>query len=109
MSFSYKGSFPGVRPRRMRRDPFSRRMMRETTLTPDDFIYPVFVLDGSGREEPVESLPGVSRKSFDRLARDAEACVELGIPAIALFPVIPPAEWDESRNVVVVHRMSMSG
>jgi porphobilinogen synthase len=74
----------------MRRDAFSRRMMRETTLTPDDFIYPVFVLDGSGREEPVESLPGVSRKSFDRLARDAEACVQLGVPAIALFPVIPP-------------------
>jgi porphobilinogen synthase len=73
----------------MRRDAFSRRMMRETTLTPDDFIYPVFVLDGNGREEPVESLPGVSRKSFDRLAHDAEACVELGVPAIALFPVIP--------------------
>jgi len=90
VSFSYKGSFPGVRLRRMRRDAFSRRMMRETTLTPADFIYPVFVLDGSGREEPVESLPGVSRKSFDRLARDAEACVELGVPAIALFPVIPP-------------------
>ena len=89
MTFSYKGTFPGVRPRRMRRDAFSRRMMRETTLTADDFIYPVFVLDGSGREEPVESLPGVSRKSFDKLAHDAEACVALGVPAIALFPVIP--------------------
>ena len=73
----------------MRRDAFSRRMMRETTLTADDFIYPVFVLDGSGRDEPVESLPGVSRKSFDKLAHDAEACVALGVPAIALFPVIP--------------------
>lgn len=91
MTFSYKGSFPDVRPRRMRRDAFSRRMMRETRLTPDDFIYPVFVLDGNGREEPVESLPGVSRKSFDRLAHDAEACLELGVPAIALFPVIPSA------------------
>ena len=89
MTFSYKGTFPGVRPRRMRRDAFSRRMMRETTLTADDFIYPVFVLDGNGREEPVESLPGVSRKSFDKLAHDAEACVALGVPAIALFPVIP--------------------
>jgi len=89
VTFSYKGTFPGVRPRRMRRDAFSRRMMRETTLTADDFIYPVFVLDGNGREEPVESLPGVSRKSFDKLAHDAEACVALGVPAIALFPVIP--------------------
>ena len=89
MTFSYKGTFPGVRPRRMRRDAFSRRMMRETTLTADDFIYPVFVLDGNGREEPVESLPGVSRKSFDKLAHDAEACVALGVPAMALFPVIP--------------------
>ena len=73
----------------MRRDAFSRRMMRETTLTPDDFIYPAFVLDGKGREEPVDSLPGVTRKSFDALARDAEACLELGVPALALFPVIP--------------------
>ena len=89
MAFSYKGSYPGVRPRRMRRDAFSRRMMRETTLTADDFIDPLVVLDGKGREEPVESLPGVSRKSFDKLAHDAEACVELGVPAIALFPVIP--------------------
>jgi len=89
VTFSYKGTFPGVRPRRMRRDAFSRRMMRETTLTADDFIYPVFVLDGNGREEPVESLPGVSRKSFDKLAHDAEACVALGVPAMALFPVIP--------------------
>jgi len=80
--------FPDTRMRRMRRDGFSRRMMRETTLSPDDFILPVFVLDGMGREEPVPSLPGVARKSIDRLARDAEACLELGVPAIALFPVI---------------------
>jgi len=73
----------------MRRGAFSRRMLRETTLTADDCICPVFVLDGNGREEPVESLPGVSRKSFDKLAHDAEACVALGVPAIALFPVIP--------------------
>ena len=89
MTHRYTARFPDARPRRMRRDAFSRRMMRETTLTPDDFILPVFVLDGSGREEPVPSLPGVSRKSFDRLAHDAEACVTLGVPAIALFPVIP--------------------
>ena len=71
MKVPYAARFPGARPRRMRRDAFSRRMMRETTLTPDDFIYPVFVLDGKAREEPVESLPGVSRKSFDKLANDA--------------------------------------
>jgi len=89
MSFSFTGKFPDKRPRRMRRDDFSRRMMRETVLTPDDFIYPVFVLDGARREEPVPSLPGVSRKSVDLLFRDAEQCVALGVPAIALFPVVP--------------------
>jgi porphobilinogen synthase len=89
MGFSFTGKFPAKRQRRMRRDDFSRRMMRETKLSPDDFIYPVFVLDGSQREEPVASLPGVSRKSLDNLLRDAEACVALRIPAIALFPVIP--------------------
>ena len=73
----------------MRRDDFSRRLMRETRLTADDLIYPVFVLDGIGREEPVPSLPGVSRKSIDLLLADAERCVALGIPALALFPVIP--------------------
>jgi porphobilinogen synthase len=73
----------------MRRDDFSRRLMREHRLSSDDLIYPVFVLDGTGREEPVASLPGVARKSLDRLLVDAERCVELGVPAMALFPVIP--------------------
>ena len=73
----------------MRRDDFSRRLMREHRLSSDDLIYPVFVLDGAGREEPVASLPGVVRKSLDRLLADAERCVELGVPAMALFPVIP--------------------
>jgi porphobilinogen synthase len=75
--------------RRMRRDDFSRRLVRETRLAPDDFIYPVFVLEGSRREEAVASLPGVARKSLDTLFADAEACMSLGIPAMALFPVIP--------------------
>ena len=83
--------YPDTRMRRMRRDDFSRRMMREHSLSPADFILPVFVLDGQGREEPVASLPGVSRKSIDRLAHDARACLELGVPAIALFPVIDPS------------------
>ena len=92
MSFSFAGRFPARRPRRMRRDDFSRRMMREVHLDAADFIYPVFVLDGVGREEPVPSMPGVSRKSIDRLLHDAEACVDLRIPALALFPVIPQAQ-----------------
>ena len=83
--------FPDTRMRRMRRDDFSRRMLRETNLAPSDFILPVFVLDGAGREEPVDSLPGVSRKSIDRLARDAQDCLNHGVPALALFPVIAPA------------------
>ncbi len=88
MSFSFTGGFPARRPRRMRRDDFSRRMMREVRLDPADFIYPVFVLDGTGREEAVPSMPGVSRRSIDLMLREAAACVELGIPAMALFPVI---------------------
>ncbi|NDP41468.1 MAG: porphobilinogen synthase [Aromatoleum sp.] len=75
--------------RRMRRDDFSRRLMREHRLSADDLIYPVFVLDGERREEPVDSLPGVSRKSLDLLFSDAERCMKLGVPALALFPVIP--------------------
>ncbi len=89
MSFDFSGRFPGKRMRRMRRDDFSRRLMREHRLASDDLIYPVFVLDGTKREEPVPSLPGISRKSLDLLFRDAERCMELGVPALALFPVIP--------------------
>ena len=82
------GNFPGVRPRRMRRDDFSRRLMRESVLTVDDFIYPVFVLEGEGRIEKVGSMPGVERQSLDILLKTAERAVKLGIPALALFPVI---------------------
>src|SRR5512143_2963795 len=89
MSFDFSGRFPGTRMRRMRRDEFSRRLMREHRLASGDLIYPVFVLDGSGREEPVESLPGISRRSIDLLLAEAARCVERGIPALALFPVIP--------------------
>jgi porphobilinogen synthase len=81
-------AFPAARMRRMRRDDFSRRLMREHTLTPDDLIYPVFVLDGQNRREPVVSMPGVERLSIDLLLPVAEECVLLGIPALALFPVI---------------------
>ncbi len=82
------GQFPARRMRRMRRDDFSRRLMREHTLTPSDLIYPVFVLEGRNRRESVASMPGVERVSIDLLLPVAEECVQLGIPALALFPVI---------------------
>jgi porphobilinogen synthase len=82
------GQFPATRMRRMRRDDFSRRMMREHRLTADDLIYPVFVLDGKGKREAVVSMPGVERLSLDHLLPVAEECVALGIPVMALFPVI---------------------
>ncbi|MCK9389173.1 MAG: porphobilinogen synthase [Sulfuritalea sp.] len=74
--------------RRMRRDDFSRRLMREHTLTTDDLIYPVFVLEGAGRTEAVASMPGVERVSLDRLLPVAEKALKLGVPALALFPVV---------------------
>ena len=82
-------SYPSTRLRRMRADDFSRRLMRETKLSADDLIWPVFVLDGQDRSEPVPSMPGVERLSIDRLLPQAEQCLELGIPALALFPVTP--------------------
>lgn len=85
------GQFPGRRLRRMRRDAFSRRLMREHALSANDLIYPVFVLDGEGRTEAVASMPGVERLSIDRLLPVAEDCLALGIPALALFPVIDAA------------------
>jgi len=84
-------SYPYTRMRRMRADAFSRRLMRETRLSVDDLLWPVFVLDGKDRAEPVASMPGVERLSIDRLLRAAGRCVELGVPAIALFPVTPAA------------------
>jgi len=95
MTHTYLGRFPARRPRRMRRDDFSRRLMREVRLSADDFIYPVFVLDGERRIEPVASLPGVSRRSVDGILDEAARCVELGVPAIALFPVVGAAQKSE--------------
>jgi porphobilinogen synthase len=82
------GQFPAVRMRRMRRDDFSRRLMREHRVTVDDLIYPVFVLDGKGKREAVASMPDVERLSLDLLLPVAEECVRLGVPVMALFPVI---------------------
>ena len=72
----------------MRRDDFSRRLMREHVLTVNDLIYPVFVLDGKDRIEPVASMPGIERQSLDHLLKTAERAQRLGVPALALFPVI---------------------
>ena len=82
------GQYPATRMRRMRRDPFSRAMMRENTVTAADLIYPVFILDGANQRQQVASMPGVERVSVDILMGVAEECVALGIPVLALFPVI---------------------
>ncbi|HTQ75078.1 MAG TPA: porphobilinogen synthase [Burkholderiales bacterium] len=85
------GSFPAVRMRRMRRDDFSRRLMREHVLTANDLIYPVFLIEGKQRTQAVPSMPGVSRYTADKLLPVAERCLKLGVPAMALFPSIEPA------------------
>jgi len=85
------GSYPTVRMRRMRRNDFSRRMMREHVLTTDDLIWPVFVIEGRNIEQPVPSMPGVARYTIDRLLPVAEEALELRIPTLALFPAIEPS------------------
>jgi porphobilinogen synthase len=95
-------SYPYTRKRRMRRDDFSRRLMRENELSASDFIYPMFILDGEQRHEAVESMPGIERVSIDLLLEQAQEISDLGIPAIALFPVIDDsgksAAADEAWN-----------
>lgn len=86
---SATGTYPRSRPRRMRRDDFSRRLMREYRLDTDDLIYPLFVLEGKGQRQAITSMPGIERVSIDILLQEAEQCLNLGIPAIALFPVTP--------------------
>ncbi|WDE05479.1 porphobilinogen synthase [Thalassomonas viridans] len=83
------GQYPARRMRRMRADDFSRRLMAEHQLTVNDLIYPVFVLEGENQRESVDSMPGVERKSIDLLLEEAQELVELGIPAVAIFPVTP--------------------
>jgi porphobilinogen synthase len=84
------GKFPATRMRRMRRHDFTRRLVRESRLSVDDLIYPVFVLEGEKRREAVPSMPGIERLSIDELLREAERWLALGLPAVALFPVTPP-------------------
>jgi porphobilinogen synthase len=95
---SLNNRFPRTRLRRMRRDEFSRRLMRETVLTTADLIQPVFVLDGQDRTEPVASMPGIERMTLDWLLKEAEDLQRLGVPAIALFPVIPPEQKSETAQ-----------
>ncbi len=99
MTTPVTGKFPTARMRRLRRHGFLRSLVRESTLAPTDLIYPVFVLEGKGRREAVESMPGIERLSIDLLTREAESLLELGIPAVALFPVTPPdVKSDDGRE-----------
>ena len=87
-----RGAFSRVRMRRLRRDDFSRRMVRESRLNADDLIWPVFVLEGTNKRQAVKSMPGVERLSIDLLVKEAREAYKLGIPAIALFPVVPQSK-----------------
>jgi len=87
--------YPDTRMRRMRADDFSRRLMRENRLTPDDLIYPMFVIEGQGERETIASMPGIERLSIDLLVREVKEAAALGIPAIALFPVTPVSAKSE--------------
>lgn len=91
MHLSSPTPFPQNRPRRLRRDAFTRNLVREHAVTPHDLIYPVFVHEGQGRSEAIASMPGVERLSLNLLLPVAEDCVKLGIPVLALFPAIDPA------------------
>lgn len=93
-----RGPFPASRLRRMRADEFSRRLMRENHLTVDDLIYPMFVLDGKNQRESVSSMPGIERLSIDLLLQEAKTLIELGIPAIALFPVVEASGKSEQAE-----------
>ncbi len=90
--------YPIIRKRRMRRDDFSRRLMRENRLSADDFIYPVFILDGERQREAVASMPGIDRLSIDWLLEEAKQVQDLGIPAIALFPITPASAKSEDAS-----------
>ena len=83
--------FPASRPRRLRRDAYTRALVRESRLASEDLILPVFLLDGQGQTQDVASMPGVQRRSVDGLFAVAEQCLQLGVPVMALFPVIEPA------------------
>lgn len=85
---SHKATFRTSRPRRMRSDAFSRRLMRESTISVDDLIYPIFIIEGNNQQTTIDSMPGIARLSVDLLIKEARELIELGIPAMALFPVV---------------------
>lgn len=91
----HRGAFPNTRMRRMRSADFSRRMMRENVLTVNDLIYPIFVIEGQNKREPIPSMPNIERLSLDLLAQEAKLLASLGIPAIAIFPVTPASAKSE--------------
>ena len=93
-NFDFSRKFPVTRMRRMRRDEFSRRLMRETRLTTDDLIFPVFIVDGENQRQAIPSMPGMFRLSIDELLKEAAELLALNIPAIALFP----SPGDEVRS-----------
>ena len=92
MTNKYLPAFPATRMRRLREHEYTRRLVRETVLTPDDFIYPLFIIEGKQTRQAVDSMPGVERLTIDELLREAEQILKLGIPVIALFPVTPAAK-----------------
>ena len=100
-----RGPFPQTRMRRLRASAFSRSLVRETGLTPADFIFPVFVLEGSGQREPIPSMPGIERLSIDLLVQQARELVQLGIPAMALFPVV----GSERKSLLAEEAFSADG
>jgi len=95
---SVSAVYPFTRKRRMRRDDFSRRLMRESQLSVDDLIYPMFILEGQGQREAVSSMPGVERVSIDQLLLEAKELVSLGVPAVALFPVTPQSAKSDDAH-----------
>ncbi len=101
MSGHALGSYPATRLRRPRASGWSRRLVRESVLTPDDLVLPLFVIEGSGVHEPVASLPGVARLSIDEAIKTAQEAQNLGIPALALFPVVDSALKDEAGTVAL--------
>lgn len=105
MKSLHRAPFPHTRMRRMRAADFSRRLMRETVLTPADLIYPVFVLEGQGRREPIASMPGIERLSIDLLVVEARTLHALGVPALALFPVTP----DECKSLLAEEAYNPDG
>ena len=102
---SQRGPFPSTRMRRLRANTFSRRLVQESLLTPADLIFPVFVLEGTGQREAIPSMPGIERLSVDLLVEQAREIVSLGIPAIALFPVVPA----EKKSLLAEQAYSADG